>query len=121
MIETKLDAPSGADDALVYEVDLEAPPEKVWRAIATPEIREAWLGEPEAGAAEVSSADEPERLDLVWPTPEGDSLISFEISPAEGGSHLTITHRAPQSATVLQFRPRARPTCAAAPGWRMAA
>jgi len=122
MSETKLDAPAGADDALVYEVELEAPPEKVWRAIVTTEIREAWLGEPESGAAEVSAADEPEGLDLVWPTPEGDSLISFEISPADGGSHLTITHRAPQTATVLHFRPRAaRSTCAAAPRWRMAA
>jgi uncharacterized protein YndB with AHSA1/START domain len=122
MSETKADAP--ADDTLVYEVDLEAPPEKVWRAIATPEIREAWLGEPETGAAEVAGAAAPDRLDLVWPTEAGDSLISFEISPAEGGSRLTITHRAPQStlqtATVLEFRPRARAVMAA-PRWRMAA
>ena len=113
--------PPGADDALVFEVDLEAPPEKVWRAIANPEIRDAWLGEPETGAAEIARADEPERLDLVWPTPEGESLISFEISPAEGGSHLTITHRAPQVATVLAFKPRALPMRAAATRWRMAA
>jgi len=113
----------GADDALVFEVDLEAPPDKVWRAIATPEIREAWLGEPETGAAEVAAADAPERLDLVWPTPEGRSLISFEISPAEGGTHLTITHRAPQEATVLAFKLRKAPVRAAsaAPRWRMAA
>lgn len=116
----------GADDeALVFEVDLAAPPEKVWRAIATPELREAWLGEPETGAAEVAAADAPERLDLVWPTPEGESLISFEISPAEGGSRLTITHRAPQEAveqaTVLAFRPRRAPAARSAPRWRMAA
>jgi uncharacterized protein YndB with AHSA1/START domain len=113
------------DDAVVFEVDLDAPPEKVWRAIATPEFREAWLGEPETGAAEVTVVDEPDRLDLVWPTREGDSLISFEISPAKGGSHLTITHRAPQTAsqtaTVLAFKPRARPALAAPSRWRMAA
>jgi uncharacterized protein YndB with AHSA1/START domain len=126
MSEVTADAPSVdvVDDALVYEVDLDASPEQVWRAIATPELREAWLGEPESGAAEVAAADAPERLDLVWPTEDGDSLISFEISPAEGGSHLTITHRAPQpaleTATVLQFRPRMR-TVAGAPRWRMAA
>ena len=113
--------PSGADETLVFEVDLEAAPEKVWRAIATPELRDAWLGAPETGAAEVAAADAPERLDLVWPTPEGESLISFEISPADGGSHLTITHRAPQPATVLAFKPRAQPVTAAAPRWRMAA
>ena len=117
------ETPNGGDEALVFEVDLEAPPEKVWRAIATPELREAWLGEPEDGPARVADADQPERLDLVWPTPDGESLISFEISPAEGGSHLTITHRAPQVATVLEFKPKAarQPSGAVAPRWRMAA
>jgi uncharacterized protein YndB with AHSA1/START domain len=110
-----------ADEALDFEVDLEAPPEKVWRAIATPELREAWLGEPEDGQARVADADPPSRLDLVWPTREGDSLISFEIAPADGGSRLTITHRAPQEATVLAFKPRALPATAPAPRWRMAA
>ena len=109
------------DEALVFEVDLEAPPEKVWRAIATPEVREAWLGEPEDGRAQVAEADPPSRLDLVWPTREGDSLISFEISPAEGGSRLTITHRTPQEATVLAFRRRALPATPSATRWRMAA
>ena len=109
------------DEALVFEVDLEAPPEKVWRAIATPEVREAWLGEPEDGQARVAEADPPSRLDLVWPTREGDSLISFEIAAAEGGSRLTITHRAPQEATVLAFKPRAVAAAANAPRWRMAA
>jgi uncharacterized protein YndB with AHSA1/START domain len=116
--------PNGADEALVFEVELEAPPQKVWRAIATPEIREAWLGEPEDGAARVADADPPSRLDLVWPTREGESLISFEISPAAGGSRLTITHRAPQAATVLAFKPQARraaPAAPVAPRWRMAA
>jgi len=109
------------DEALVFEVDLAAAPEKVWRAIATPEVREAWLGAPDDGDARVADADPPSRLDLVWPTREGDSLISFEIAPAEGGSRLTITHRAPQGATVLAFKPRTAPPSAAASRWRMAA
>jgi uncharacterized protein YndB with AHSA1/START domain len=109
------------DDALVFEVDLEASPEKVWRAIATPELREAWLGAPDDGSARVADADPPSRLDLVWPTREGESLISFEIAPAEGGSRLTITHRAPEVATVLAFKPRRAPVQASASRWRMAA
>jgi uncharacterized protein YndB with AHSA1/START domain len=112
---------AGPGDALTFEVDLEAPPEKVWRAIATPEIREAWLGDPETGEVKVAAADAPERLDLVWPTREGDSLISFEISPADGGSHLTITHRAPQAATVVAFKPRTLRATAPGARWRMAA
>ena len=114
-----------ADEALVFEVDLAAPPEKVWRAIATPAVRDAWLGEPDDGEARVADADPPSRLDLVWPTREGDSLISFVISPAEGGSRLIITHRAPEevleAATVLAFKRRTLPAATSAPRWRMAA
>jgi uncharacterized protein YndB with AHSA1/START domain len=120
MSETPRKSQEREGEALVFEVDLEAPPEKVWRALATPQLREAWLGEPEAGPAEVAGERSGERLDLVWPTREGDSLVSFEIRPADGGSHLTITHRAPQPATVLMWRPRSRPVRATG-GWRMAA
>ena len=31
------------DPGLVLEYQLDAPPEKVWRAISTPELRERWL------------------------------------------------------------------------------
>ena len=106
-------------DALVFECDLDAPPEKVWRAISTPELREAWLGEPESGPSEVTRALPGERLDLVWPTREGETLISFEISEREdgGGTHLTIVHRALAPAVAV-LRPR---RAAPAGGWRMAA
>jgi uncharacterized protein YndB with AHSA1/START domain len=104
-------------DELVFEAELDAPPEKVWRAVSTPEIREAWLGAAETGAAEVARSEPPSRLDLVWPTREGDTLISFEIAPREGGSHLTIVHRA-LTAQVISFRGR---TSTRATGWRMAA
>jgi uncharacterized protein YndB with AHSA1/START domain len=115
------EAPAKGDDALVYEVDLDAPPEKVWRALSVPEIRQAWLGEPDAGPAEVAASRPGERLDLVWPTHGGESLVSFEVSPAEGGgARLIITHRAPQTASVLTFRPRVRARTMAC-GWRMAA
>jgi uncharacterized protein YndB with AHSA1/START domain len=104
-------------EALVFETDLDAPPEKVWRALATPELRDAWLGEPEAGPAEIVRADPGQRLDLAWPTREGDSLISFEIEhTSQGGTHLTIVHRALMS-NVVALRPRRAATCS----WRMAA
>jgi uncharacterized protein YndB with AHSA1/START domain len=111
------DAPEPS--ALVFECDLDAPPEKVWRAIATPELREAWLGEPEAGPSEVTRADPGARLDLSWPTRDGETLVSFEITPGEaGGAHLTIVHRAPTP--VVAMRPR-RAGPAPTGGWRMAA
>ena len=104
-------------DGLVFEADLDAPPEKVWRALATPELRDAWLGEPEAGPAEIVRADPGSRLDLAWPTREGDSLVSFEIEDGEGGgTRLTIVHRA-LATNVVALAPRRRVTT----GWRMAA
>ena len=108
---------------VTIECDLEEPPEKVWRTIAEPELREAWLGAPEGGAAEVVHTDGGSELDLVWPTKEGASLISFEVAPGEsGGAHLTIVHRAPESlARVVEFRPRQRARTMCAYGWRLAA
>src|SRR5579872_2524823 len=99
-------------DALTFEAELDAPPDQVWRA----------LSEPEVGAAEVVGGEPGSRLDLAWPTRDGDSLVSFEIAAGEGGgTHLVIVHRAPAMlAEVLPFRPRARRTQLSS-GWRMAA
>jgi uncharacterized protein YndB with AHSA1/START domain len=105
-------------DVLTFEADLDAPPEKVWRALATPELREAWLGEPDGGPAEIVRAEPGERLDLAWPTREGDSLVSFEIEDSVGGTHLTIVHRALAPNVVVL---RSRRVVAAACSWRMAA
>jgi uncharacterized protein YndB with AHSA1/START domain len=108
------DAPA---EEIIHECNLDAPPEKVWRAIATPELREAWLGEPEGGQAEVVRAEPGAGLDLFWPTPEGPSLVSFEIREGEGGTtHLTIVHRLLEP-NVVAFGPRR----AIARAWRMAA
>jgi uncharacterized protein YndB with AHSA1/START domain len=102
-------------EGLSFETELDAPPEQVWRALSVPELREAWLGAPETGEAEVAAADPPRRLDLTWPTPDGDSLISFEIAPGEAaGTRLTVVHRAP-------VRVEARAPAAPYGGWRMAA
>jgi uncharacterized protein YndB with AHSA1/START domain len=107
---------------LTFEFDLEAAPEKVWRAICEPALREAWLGEPEAGPCEVAAQEPGSRLDLVWPMREGDSLVSLRISEGEdGGAHLTIIHRSPVAASVVALRPRSRRPAMQACAWRMAA
>ena len=107
-------------EALVFEADLDAPPDRVWRALATPELREAWLGQPEAGPAEIVRADPGSRLDLAWPTREGDSLVSFEIGEGEGGgTRLTIVHRA-LAPNVFTLASRRRATASAC-AWTMAA
>ena len=115
------DAPADTAD-LTFEADLDAPPDQVWRALTEPELREAWLGEPEVGAAAVVGGEPGSRLDLAWPTRDGESLVSFEIAAGEGGgTHLIIVHRAPAMlCEVIPFRPRARRTVLSS-GWRMAA
>ena len=106
-----------------FEVELEAPPEKVWRAISDPEVRTEWLGAPEVGEAKVVGAEAGERLDLAWPSRDGESLVSFEISPGDGGgTHLTIVHSAPALVCqVIPFRARARRPVPTTSRWRMAA
>ena len=120
--EALVEADDAPEDSLVYECELDAAPAKVWRALSEPEIRRDWLGEAEAGPAEVRRAEPPERLDLAWPTREGESLISFRVGPAEGGgSRLLIIHRAPVTARVVALRPRAARAPATPLRWRMAA
>jgi uncharacterized protein YndB with AHSA1/START domain len=108
------DAP--ATDDVSFECDLEAPPLKVWRALAEPELRAAWLGEAESRACEVVEATPPERLVLRWSLDQPPSLVTFEIEKRDGGAHLTITHR-PAEASVIPLTPRRVVMTA----WKMAA
>src|ERR1700722_19131730 len=97
------DAPATGD--VSFECDLEAPPAKVWRALAEPEQRAAWLGEAESAACEVVEATPPERLVLRWTLDPPPSLVTFEIEERDGGAHLTITH-SPAEASVIPLTPR---------------
>lgn len=86
-----------ADDDLEFEADFDAPPEKVWRAVTEPELRDRWLpGATLAGGGPVIETpgsrvsyrmrdDEPPHL---------ESVATFEIVPnGEGGTRLVIRHR----------------------------
>ncbi|WP_337022854.1 MULTISPECIES: SRPBCC family protein [unclassified Pantoea] len=82
---------------LVQEYQLDAPPEKVWRAISIAEYREAWL--PNAVLAEAEPVDcEPGKSiryrlrDDAPPYLKSD--VTFLIAPDDvGGTRLTIVHR----------------------------
>ena len=84
-------------DQLVFEYELDAPPEKVWRALTIAEFREKWL--PKAALADA----EP-----VWSAPGEEvgyrmrddeppfleSVVTFQLRPdADGGTRLRIIHR----------------------------
>lgn len=91
-------------DELVFECALDAPPEKVWRALTVPAYLERWL-KPEHDAVEridmtMVSAEENKSLSYRWrESGQGailgaeDSLVTFELKPmADGGTWFRLTH-----------------------------
>lgn len=77
-----------ADAALVIEYELDAPPEKVWRAVTIPALRERWLPDCDLAAAEPLSsvAGEEVRYRLREPEPPfRESHVTFRIEPNEAG------------------------------------
>lgn len=108
-----------SSDSLVFECDLEEPPEKVWRALTEPRLLEAWLTAeepPRTGSAEgrrqpadyeVLTAEphrlvryrwrdrEPDRESRVGHSSDREvhSIVTVELAPdAAGGTHLRLTH-----------------------------
>lgn len=86
----------GQAQDLVFVYELDALPEKVWRAISIPALREKWLPKEELADAEpVSSAAGKEiryRMRDSEP-PFLESIVTFQVNPkAEGGTTLRIIH-----------------------------
>jgi uncharacterized protein YndB with AHSA1/START domain len=84
-------------ESVILECALEAPPEKVWRALTEPALLARWLppmgpGEP----IETRLLDaEPNRLVRYgWRgAASGDSVVTVELSPAaDGGTWLRLVH-----------------------------
>jgi len=87
---------SADNDELVLEYELDAPPEKVWRAVTIPALRERWLPPSDlAGPEPVSSVPGEEvcyRMREAEP-PYLESHVTFRIEPNEaGGTRFRIIH-----------------------------
>ena len=88
------------DTALVFECSLDAPPEKVWRALSIPAYLERWLRPGDNVALAEVSAEENTRLTYRWREsgqggmdPLADSMVTFELTPmADGGTWFKLTH-----------------------------
>ncbi|MGY4475166.1 SRPBCC family protein [Bradyrhizobium sp. USDA 3364] len=90
--------PDHADAALVMEYELDAPPEKVWRAVTIPALRERWLPDSDLAGAEPESTITGEevryRLRESEP-PFRESHVTFRIEPNEaGGTRFRIIQQA---------------------------
>lgn len=87
-------------EALVFECALDAPPEKVWRALTVPAYLERWLKPQCELDLAVVSSEENRSLTYRWrEAGEGailgaeDSLVTFELTPTgEGGTWFRLTH-----------------------------
>ncbi len=83
-------------DNLVFDYELDVPPEKVWRAISIPALREMWLPSGDlADVAPISSISGEEvryRMRDDEP-PYLESIVTFQVMPnAAGGTRLRIIH-----------------------------
>ena len=87
-------------DALVFECALDAPPEKVWRALTVPEYLERWLKPEQEIDLAVVTSEENKSLTYRWrEAGQGavmgmeDSLVTFELTPtSDGGTWFRLTH-----------------------------
>lgn len=93
-----LPKPEKPASELVLEYELDAPPEKVWRAISVPALRERWLPDLNAGegaepVALIPGEEVSYRLRDEEP-PFLESAVTLRVRPnATGGCTLTIVHR----------------------------
>lgn len=89
-------APQDPPQDIVLEYELDAPPEKVWRAISIPEFREQWLPGRALASAEPADATPAEEIRYRMRDEEPpflESLVTFQIRPvADGRTLLRIIH-----------------------------
>ncbi|RYE84559.1 MAG: polyketide cyclase [Hyphomicrobiales bacterium] len=76
---------------LVFEYQLDAPPEKVWRALSIPAFRERWLPAAVEALSAVPGEEVCYRLREEEP-PFLESVVTFQLAPSEGGTELRIIH-----------------------------
>lgn len=91
----QLDTPP-SPERVQREIEIEAPPEEVWEALADEGGRERWLDQPDR-AIVVEVAEEPHRL-VWWWSGEGErpTRVEFELIPAVAGTRVVVTESAPE-------------------------
>ncbi len=97
---------------LIIEFELDASPQKVWRAISIPELRANWLPEQDLSRSEpvviIPEKQASYRMRETEP-PFLESLVTFQIAANDnGGTSLTIIHELDDAR--LHVKPRAANT-----------
>jgi len=87
-----------AEESLVFEYDVDAPPEKVKRALTVAEFRERWLPGAKLATPQAADGDAIRCTLRETEPPYLESVASFEILPREGGgARIRIVHRLAQA------------------------
>jgi uncharacterized protein YndB with AHSA1/START domain len=109
----------GTSEALSFEVELDAPPAQVWRALTVPDYLARWLtGPPDEPANDAEGARPPLSIRLIESEPGRsvryawreeadplDSVVTFRIRPNDaGGATLIVVHEVITARLLL--RPR---------------
>ena len=85
-----------ATDPLVFAFRFDEPPEKLWRALSTPGLREHWLPDAELADPEPSVVEPGQALRYRMRDSEPpflESVVTFRIDASEaGGSSLQVIH-----------------------------
>ncbi len=83
-------------NGIELEYQLDEPPQKVWRAISTPELRQNWLPQEALANPEAISVTPGEEVSYRLrddAPPFLESNVTFRITPnANGGTSLRIIH-----------------------------
>ena len=91
---------SDAQDDLSFETRLDAPVEKVWRALTISAYLERWLRLEGEVDLDLVAADEPHSVTYRWRERGGedgagrDSFVTFELAPfGQESTWFRLTHR----------------------------
>jgi len=101
------DAGTDAQDRIVYECELDAPPETVWRAVSVPEFLAEWIGFPpreggdrngDSASYTIEETTPPSRVRLRWhdrDVDQPDTRVTIDLTPApEGRTFFRLVHDA---------------------------
>lgn len=84
---------SDSKDELIFETILDAPPEKIWRALTIPEYRDRWLQQPDDVKLQLVAVNANSLLTFSWVERDEESLVTIELTPDENGrTCFRLTH-----------------------------
>lgn len=92
----KLTERQDGDAELVFEYELDAAPETVWKALVTKEFRDRWLPADDLADKEPTAIEPGRQISFAMREsrpPHVESVVTFDLQPSgDGGTRLRIVH-----------------------------